>query len=45
MAAKMFLCGRLMKPQDGLLYKLCTNPQCLRSKLLSTPEEDKKTTE
>ncbi len=34
---KCFLCGRLMKPQEGLLYDLCTNPKCPRSKPLPTP--------
>lgn len=38
---KCFLCGRPMKTQEGLLYALCTNPKCPRSKPLSVPEENK----
>lgn len=39
MANKCFLCGRLMKSQEGLLYELCTNPKCPRSKPLPAPED------
>lgn len=35
---KCFLCGRPMKVQEGLLYELCTNPKCPRSKPLPAPE-------
>ncbi|MDN0047517.1 hypothetical protein QVN49_10935 [Megasphaera hexanoica] len=35
---KCFLCGRPMKQQEGLLYDLCTNPKCPRSKPLPAPE-------
>ena len=42
MANKCFLCGRPMKKQEGLLYDLCMNPNCPRSKPLPTPvDEDK----
>lgn len=34
---KCFLCGRPMKQQEGLLYELCTNPDCPRSKPLPEP--------
>lgn len=40
MATKCFLCGRPMKKQEGLLYDLCTNPKCPRSKPLPAPKED-----
>lgn len=42
---KCFLCGRPMKAQEGLLYDLCTNPKCPRSKPLSAPEENKRESE
>lgn len=32
-----FLCGRPMKSQEGLLYDLCTNSKCPRSKPLAAP--------
>lgn len=34
---KCFLCGRPMKQQEGLLYELCTNPECPRSQPLPEP--------
>lgn len=42
---KCFLCGRPMKSQEGLLYALCTNPKCPRSKPLPTPEESEEPAE
>lgn len=42
MANRCFLCGRSMKQQEGLLYELCTNPKCVRSKPLPTPKEELK---
>lgn len=36
---KCFLCGRPMKKQEDLLYELCTNPKCPRSKPLPMPAE------
>lgn len=39
---KCFLCGRPMKLQDGLLYELCTNPKCPRSKPLPMPTDKNK---
>lgn len=42
---KCFLCGRLMKPQEGLLYDLCTNPKCPRSQPLSAPAESEEPAE
>lgn len=40
---RCFLCGRPMKKQDGLLYELCTNPKCVRSKPLPAPKQTPKT--
>lgn len=49
MTERCFLCGRPMKEVEGLLYKLCTNPKCCRSKPLNPPkvstEEDETTKE
>lgn len=42
MANRCFLCGRPMIKKDGLLYELCTNPKCVRSKPLPTPKEELK---
>lgn len=36
---KCFLCGRQMEKREGVLYELCTNPKCPRSKPLPTPAE------
>lgn len=42
---KCFLCGRPMKKQEGLLYDLCTNPNCPRSQPLPAPAESKENAE
>lgn len=39
---KCFFCGRPMKKVEGLLYDLCTNPKCPRSKPLPKPKDDEK---
>lgn len=39
MADRCFLCGRKMKKVDGLLYELCSNAKCPRSKPLNPPQE------
>lgn len=39
---KCFFCGRPMKKVEGLLYELCTNPQCPRAKPLPKPKEESK---
>lgn len=40
---RCFLCGRKMKKVDGLLYELCSNVKCPRSKPLNPPTKvDKK---
>lgn len=39
---KCFLCGRPMKQQEGILYELCTNPKCPRSKPLPVPTDKNK---
>lgn len=36
---KCFFCGRKMKKVEGLLYDLCTNPKCPRSKPLPKPKD------
>jgi hypothetical protein len=38
---KCFFCGRPMKKVEGLLYDLCTNPKCPRSKPLPKPKDNK----
>lgn len=42
---KCFLCGRPMEKKEGLLYELCTNTKCPRSKPLPTPAETEKSEE
>lgn len=38
-ATRCFLCGRKMVKKEGLLYDLCSNPKCPRSKPLNPPKE------
>lgn len=36
---RCFLCGRKMVAVEGLLYELCSNKKCPRSKPLNPPKE------
>ena len=45
MANRCFLCGRKMIKKDGLLYELCSNPKCIRSKPLNPPKDNKANSE
>ena len=41
MMERCFLCGRKMIKVEGLSYELCSNKNCVRSKPLDPPKEEK----